>query len=564
MAPFETAKRFQTTRTSPSERRERGFEREYFGMRIWDLDPQGPLGRAGFRLGDVITKINGNPIPSDEKEQRDFFDRHINTSGEMVSIAAQDGETTTKRWVNPVLEPSEQLFVLRFDWMPCRLRVQGEGTREETWTERQRHVYRDEQGDIYACVDIELDAELKELGKEERLCQRVLQCRVASNETDEMVDLLPEINPEQIPIFLDFASLENLASEKWILVADFASPESIGSLIHEIRHVRQWKDPFFGALLGEYGAESDPYTRKERPFKRIAKILKLFPHHQEALLSVTNDIRREDERSHLAWVQDRRRLCSDAESRSTKMRGWLSFLLEKMEQTFNGIRLQPFPSKEEEEQRAEEELSLRDVFANDLATHAPSKKTEILAAWDRYVFGQHAIEKRMREEGVMNILRWPCRVVERDAEAVHLHELRNIREEYGINLLKSYLATEKQAHIAEADAWREDSPQNELRKKLREKQREEFSRMRDEMTVDVIKKTNQFGRQIASADSSVQNYMRELGASPRNMRIPRYEKGIREQQVGRMISQSNALRERGNHEKSDPQEAMPRWKKKGS
>jgi hypothetical protein len=544
MAPFETSKRFQTREERLRELRERNTERELFGVRIWNFDPEGPLGKTGFRLGDVIVKINGEPIPSDEEEILDFFETHIHERKGPVSITVRDGGTTIDRWVQPVWDPAARGFFLRFDWTPCQLRVRKKGTIEETWTERQKHVYYDEEGQAYAFVDVELDAELEELETEEVLGQRILKCRVAANEGDTMIDLLPYINPEKIPLYLDFAGLENLALETGILIADASSPQMIGTIIHEVRHIRQRKDPFFKALLDYYGAESDTYLRKERPFKTIAVIAGLFPRHKEALLSVMHAIRREDERSHTAWTQDRQRFCREMEQKTGKTRGSFSSFLENAERVFNEFSLQPFPSVEEEELRGERELAIRDELANHLALRAPSRKTEILASWDRYVFSQHAIEKRLRAEGVMDVLRWPRRVIERDAEAANLMGLRTIRREFGIDLLKSYAVTPAEETERCLDDWRANSPQETLKTKIQNMVEEEFSRARDESMVEQREGMDSRGRVIASMGASVQHYMRKIGASPRNMRVPRYERETGAQALGTMISQSDALRKK--------------------
>jgi hypothetical protein len=73
---------------------------------------------------------------------------------------------------------------------------------------------------------------------------------------------------------------------------------------------------------------------------------------------------------------------------------------------------------------------------------------------------------------------------------------------------------------------------------------EEFSRARDEPIVEQRERTDSRGHVIASMGASVQRYMGKIGASPRNMRVPRYERETGAQALGTMISQSDALRKK--------------------
>lgn len=65
------------------------------GMRIVGLTPDGPAARAGLKTGDIITAINGQPLPADDPDHARLQLRELN-DGQKVSLGyRRDGKAAT-------------------------------------------------------------------------------------------------------------------------------------------------------------------------------------------------------------------------------------------------------------------------------------------------------------------------------------------------------------------------------------------------------------------------------------------------------------------------------------
>ncbi|GEM_PF-4333623 len=233
-------------------------EREFAGILVERVEPESPAALAGLRVGDIIERINGRLVSSDQGSVAKQFQRH--ESFFEFTLLSKKKPRTLK--IHPEIQKeggrprcgflyNAHLFVEKTD---------SEG--KKILQERLKGAYHQADGKplCHYTIDVEQTPTSYIYRNEQREGRLVKAIQIQANQTP--LDLLKRFNPHGVPIVLaakdapdDLGGIHQFDANQ-IVISAIEVPLYVHILLHELTHAEQNRDQSWAPYLDTYHLSS--------------------------------------------------------------------------------------------------------------------------------------------------------------------------------------------------------------------------------------------------------------------------------------------------------------------